>query len=142
MGRESERTLIAGRQPHDDDVLDVLDVWLARQDLHRLVVDNAGIWVVYSTVSAEEQLRVLVLAQFWAVLVQQLTKLVVRVDHSGDTLGGVEASDLNDVVALGPLELVHLFLGAQGAELAHVVLRVPGVEVLVETIEPREKSVS
>jgi len=41
------------------------------------------------------------------------------------TFSGIEARNLDDIVTLRPLELVHLLLGAQVPELAHVELRVP-----------------
>lgn len=86
--------------------------------------------------TTNEELRVLVLAEVGGVLVEELTQPVVGIDDIGDALGGVEASHLYDVVAFGPLELIHLLLRAEAAELSHVVLGVPRIKLLVETIEP------
>ncbi len=38
------------------------------------------------------------------------------------TLGRIEAGNLDNVVALRPLEVIHLFLCAQAAEFSHIEL--------------------
>ncbi len=120
--------MIAGREPHGDDILGELLGLTAVHELHDLVVDDAGIRVVHGTVTADEQLRGF-LVRYLAL--EHLTELDVRVDNVRDTLGRVEASNLDDVITGGPLELVHLVLQAQAAELAHVELRVPRRKLLV-----------
>lgn len=85
--------------------------------------------------ATDQELRCLLLGRL-ASLLQELTKARVGVNDVGDTLGGIEPRDLDDVIASRPLQFVHLFFEAQATELAHVVLRVPWVEVLVQAIEP------
>ena len=55
------------------------------------------------------------------------------------TFSRIESCNLHDVIAFGPLERVHLFLDTQTTELAHVVLRIPSVQILVKTVEPEYK---
>ena len=47
------------------------------------------------------------------------------------TLGGIKPSNLDNVVALRPAKLGHLFLGAKISEFPHVVLGIPNVNVEV-----------
>ena len=101
--------------------------------LHDLIVDDARIGVVDRAVPADEHLRRL---DARVLLREQLAEARVRVDQVRDALGRVEARDLHDVVAHRPPELGHLVLDAQLPELAHVELRVPLVQVLVEPVEP------
>ena len=128
--------MIAGRQPHHDDVLGVVLVLVRVDEVYDLVVDDTGVRIVDSTMSTNQELGHLLLIGNFAGRLQQLAETLVRVDHVGDTLGGIKPSDLDDVVANRPLELVHLFLDTQAAELVHVELRVPWAEVLIKTIKP------
>jgi hypothetical protein len=57
------------------------------------------------------------------------------------TLSRIEASNLNNIVTLGPLKLIHFLLRTQAPELAHVELGVPWVQVLVETVKPERTSI-
>jgi len=54
-----------------------------------------------------------------------MRELSVKMPDGGGkilTLGRIEASNLDNIVALGPLEVIHLFLCAQVAEFPHIVL--------------------
>lgn len=125
-------TLIAGRAAHDNNVARIL---LIRRVYERCdgIVDDARIGVVHRAVTADQEL--------WHFVVGDLAggeaaEACVRVDNVRDALARVETRDLDYVLARGPRKLVHLLLHAQRAELAHVVLRVPRIEVLVQPVEP------
>lgn len=53
------------------------------------------------------------------------------------TFGWIEASDLDNVVTLGPFQLVHFLLGAQASEFTHVKLRIPDNCVNISSTYPR-----
>lgn len=53
---------------------------------------------------------------------EEFTELAARVGDVGNTLGGVESSDLEGMSAAGPPELVHLLLDAYALDLTHVEL--------------------
>lgn len=132
LGEQVILTLIRGRTPHNDDILLVLGIF-AVNERKDLIVDDAGIGIVHSAVTADEQLR----GSLPRSLVrEQLTELRVGIDDVGNTLGGIETCDLDDVVASGEGKGVHLVLGAEATELAHVELRIPWVKLFVQTIEP------
>ncbi len=88
-----------------------------------LVVDDAGIRVVNSAMSTNEQLRDLCYGA--DTTLKQDAELGVRIDDVGNTLGWIETSDLDNKDALGPYELVHLIFGAQAAGLTKIELRNP-----------------
>lgn len=103
--------------------------------MENLVVDNAGVRVIDGTMSADQELgsfRVFNLSARG----EKFPELGVRLEDVGDALGGIESGNLDDVSAAGPPELVHLLFNAHAPELAHVELRVPNAELLVQTIEP------
>lgn len=102
-------------------------------ELDDLIVDDTGIRIVDSTMSANQELGDVLLG---VISRQHLAELRIRIDDVGDTLCRIEAGDLHDVLAGRPLQLMHLVLVAQVAELAHVELSIPVVELLVETVEP------
>lgn len=102
-------------------------------ELDDLVVDDASIGVVDGTVTTNEELRSLFASSLGG---QMLPEEGVGIDNVGDPFGRVEAGDLDDIVALGPLELLHLLFDAKRAEFAHVVRRVPRGEFLVQAIKP------
>ena len=130
-----ERTLVTRWDPHDNDILRVLFVIVGSDQVHDLIVDDASIRVINGTVTTEQELRRLFLGGL-AGRLQELAKARVGVDDVRDTLGRIEPCDLDEVIAGRPLQFSHLLFDAQAAELAHVVLRIPGVEVLVQSIEP------
>ena len=136
---EGKRTLIARRKPHHNDILGVLFVIIGCNQVHDLIVDDACIRVIDGTVTTDQELRCLFIRRLASIL-QELAKARVRVDDVGDALGGIEPCDLDNVIALRPLEFVHLLLEAQATELAHIELRVPWVEVLVQSVEPMQRS--
>jgi hypothetical protein len=105
-----------------------------------LVINDARIGVVHSTVTADQQLRLIFLVEV-GLLPEELTESDIRVYDARDTLGRVEASDLYDVVAFRPSQRIHLFFRAEVVELAHVVLGVPRGKLLVEAIEPSREQV-
>lgn len=49
-----ERTLIAGRKPHDNDVLGVFFVRFRGNDLHHLIVDDASIGIINGTMTTNQ----------------------------------------------------------------------------------------
>ena len=103
--------------------------------MDNLVVDDACVRVINGAVSADQELWNLRFFKLSA-LGEEFTEFGVRLEDVGNPLGGVESSNLNDVFAARPLELVHLLLDAQAPELAHIELRVPDAEFLVQTIKP------
>lgn len=133
-----EHTLVARWDPHDNNILRVLLVIVGCDQVHNLIVYDAGIRVIDSTVTADQELRRLFLSP--AGRLQEFAKARVGVDDVGNTFGRIEPRDLDDVVADRPLELVRLLFNAQTAELAHVVLRVPWAEVLIQSIEPEPQA--
>jgi len=145
-------TLIRRGKPHHNNVLGVFVVRGASDLLQYLIVDDGGIGVIDGAVTAEEQLRVFLLLELRRLFVQEFAELVIGIDHVGNTwrvlgkgmlfdldaitFGGVEAGDLDEVVAVWPVEFSHLLLGAEATELSHIILGIPRVELLVETIKP------
>lgn len=83
--KQRTHTLIAGGYPHNNNVLGELFVWIGVDQLHDFVVDDAGIWIVDGTVSANQKLWVLVLVQIASFLPKQFAELGVGVDDVGDT---------------------------------------------------------
>ena len=126
--------MVAWGNPHDDDILGILPV-LGGDQVEDLVIDNAGVRVVDGTVSTDQELGSLGFFNLSA-LREEFTELGVGLEDVGNTLGWVESSNLDNISTAGPPELVHLLLDAHTPELAHVVLRVPDAELLVQTIEP------
>jgi hypothetical protein len=60
----------------------------------------------------------------------------VRSENIRDSLRWVETSNLGDVLAFGESELVGTLVHARHFELMHIVLCIPAVELLVQTIKP------
>ena len=95
-------------------------------------------WIIDSTMSADKQLRRLLVVDF---ALKKLAEPVIRVDDAGDAFGGVETSDLDDLAAIEyyisdlrskahvvpcrPLQLIGSFFRTKCPELSHIVLRVP-----------------
>lgn len=100
-----------------------------------LVIDNASVRIIDGAVATDQELGNLRFLSL-SVRSEEFTELGVRLEDVGDTLSGVEPGNLDDISTAGPLELVHLLLDTHAPELAHVVLRVPDAELLVQTIEP------
>jgi hypothetical protein len=96
------------------------------------------IGVVDGSVPTDQQLRVLILSQVRLSRLQEAAEPRVRVDDVRNSLRRIKASDLNDVLANRPLQLVHLFFHTHVAEFSHVEGRIPRVKVLVQTIEPKK----
>ncbi len=69
-------------------------------------------------------------------LLEEASESNVRVDDIRNSLGWVESSNLDNVVPVWPLELVHLLFETKVAELSHVEGRVPWSKFFVETIKP------
>ena len=103
--------------------------------MENLVIDNTSVRIIDGTVATDQELGNF---RFLGLSVggEEFAELGIRLEDVGDTLGGVESGDLDDVFTAGPLELVHLLLDAHAPELAHVVLRIPDAELLVQTIKP------
>lgn len=115
VGEQGVDQLIVGVQTHDAHILDQVRI-VALKLAHALIVDQTSIRVVNGTIAAHHQLGDIGNAG----LVALATELSIRVDDSGDTLRGIETSDLDDVLASGPIELsperanvsdVHLIMG-------------------------------
>jgi len=132
--KNTRLTLVTWGNPHNDNILGVLLV-LAGDQVENLVIDNASIRIIDGTMSTDQELGNL---RFLSLSVsrEERTELGVRLEDVGDTLGGIESGNLDDIFATGPLELVHLLFDAHAPELAHVVLRVPDAELLVKAIKP------
>lgn len=127
-------TLVTWGNPHNDDILGVLVVLCGNQ-MENLVIDDASVRVIHGTVSADQELGNL--GHFSpSVCGEEAAELGVGFEDVGDTLGGVESCDLDNILAAGPPELVHLLLDAHTPELAHVELGVPNAELLVQAIKP------
>jgi hypothetical protein len=105
---QMKRTLITGRQPHDDDVLRILLILVAVDEAHRLIVDERRVRVVDRAMSTDEELRRSSIRN--VVLLEQLTQPRVRINDVGNAFGGVEARYLDDILAGGPGKLIHLLL--------------------------------
>ena len=103
--------------------------------MENLVIDDAGVRVVDGTVSTDQELGSLRFFDLSARR-EEFAELGVRLENVGNTLGRVESSNLDNISTAGPPELVHLFLDTHAPEFAHVELRVPDAELLVQTIEP------
>jgi len=78
-------TLITWRKPHDDNVLCIYIVRFARKNLHGLVVDDAGIGVVNGTMTAEQQLWVLLFSKIGRPLFEEVAELIIGVDNIWNT---------------------------------------------------------
>ena len=100
-----------------------------------MVIDNTSVRIVDSAVSTDQELGDL---RFFSLSVrgEEFAELGVRLEDVGDTLGGIESGNLDNIFTAGPTKLVHLLLDAQAPELAHVKLRVPDAELFVQTIKP------
>lgn len=48
------RTLITRRQSHNDDILRELDIRLGIDQLHYLIINDACIWIINSTMSTDQ----------------------------------------------------------------------------------------
>ena len=103
--------------------------------MQNLIIDNAGIRVIDSAVSTDQELGDLGFLGL-SVGCEEFTELGVRLKDVGDTLGGIETGDLDDILAAWPPKLVHLLLDAHTPELAHVELSIPDAKFLVQTIKP------
>jgi hypothetical protein len=103
-----------------------------------LVIYNDGIGIIHSSMTANQQLRLVVLVHVRSVRLEEFAELHVRVNDVRNTLRWVEASNLYKIFAIRPFELVHLFFGAKVAEFGHVIVRVPGMKLFVETVQPSE----
>ena len=132
--KKSRLTLVTWGNPHDNNILGVLLI-LGSNQVENLVIDNTGVGVIDGTVSTDQELRSLSFFNLSA-RGEEFAELGVRLENVGDTLGGVESGNLDDVSTAGPSELVHLLFDAHAPELAHIELRVPDAELLVQTIEP------
>jgi hypothetical protein len=108
-------------------------IFLTLQLGHDLVIDDASIRVINGTMTTKKKLGMLVGIDL--VVLQQFPEFVVRVDHVRDTFGRIETRNLDKVLALRPLKYIHLLLPAQIAEHTHVVHRVPGWEMFIETVQ-------
>lgn len=122
MGKQRVESLIDWAQAHDRNIL--LQVWVILVDeFHSLVVDQRAIGVVGRAMAASKTLLVLrrrIIAIFDAALHNQLRcflnrhifevvlpELSIRLDKIWDTLGGIEARDLDDVLAGWVVKLCH-----------------------------------
>ena len=103
--------------------------------MENLVIDDAGVRIVDGTVTTDQELGNLRSFELSARR-EEFAELDVRLKDVGNTLGGVEPSNLDNISTAGPPELVHLLLDTHAPELAHVELRVPDAELLVQSIEP------
>ena len=132
--KKNQLTLVTWGNPHNDDILGVLLV-LGDNQVENLVIDNTSVRIVDSTVSADQELGDL---RFFSLSVsgEEFAELGVGLEDVGDTLRGIEPSNLDNIFTTGPPKLVHLLLDAQAPELAHVKLRVPDSELFVQAIEP------
>ena len=131
---EIQLTLVTWGDPHNNDILGVLVVLCGNQ-MEDLVVDNASVRVIDGTVSADQELGNL--GHFGlSVFGEEFAELGVGFENVGDTLGGVESCNLDDIFAAGPRKFIHLLLDAHAPELAHVELRVPDTEFLIQAIKP------
>lgn len=110
---------------------------LAMDEWRKVIVAYIGI--VHRSVPTDQQLRVLILAQVRLRGLQEAAEPNVRVDHIRNSLCRVKASNLHDIVARRPLQLIHLLFRTQVAEFSHVEGRIPMVEVLVQTVQPESK---
>lgn len=90
--------------------------------------------------STNQHLGVILIVEICGVRLEEATEPDIRVDDIRDTLSRVETGDLDDIVAVGPAELVHLLLDAQIAELSHVERRVPRGQLLVKSVQPLKGS--
>lgn len=81
----SERTLIAGRKPHNNDVLGVFDVRFRGKDLHYLIIDDAGIGIINGTMTTNQELRMFFLRQLRRLFFEKKAEFVVRINDVGDT---------------------------------------------------------
>ena len=66
-------TLIAGWQPHDHNVFRELNILLRVDELHHLVIDDAGVGIVDSTVTTDQKLRGVIVV-IWSVLGKEVTE--------------------------------------------------------------------
>jgi len=73
----STHTLIARWDTHDDDIVSIFVVGFGGEDLHDLVIDNAGIWVINGAVTTEEQLRVFFFREIFCFFLKQVAESVV-----------------------------------------------------------------
>ena len=135
-GHEGVEDLVRGADAHDDDV--GLEVFVLRcEGVHGFLVDAERVGVVDCAVAGDDELRGVLLGDVFHV---RAAEFGVRGEHVRNSLCGVEACDLHDVLAGGVVEGGHAVAEALRFELVHVVLDVPVVHLLVQAIEPVRSS--
>lgn len=152
VGQERVDELIVGVQAHDADILDQVRI-VSLELAHGLVVDQAGIGVIDGAVAADDQLGNV----GDACILAAAAELGVRVNDGGNTLGGIESRNLDDVLASRPVELsptsksassklflvredLHALRVACNIVNVAIVTRIPLVEMLVQAVKPISRS--
>jgi len=147
IGNDGVEKLIIGVQTHDANVLDEMGVVVLNL-VHSLVINDAAIRIINGTVSTAREVSTC--RYQWmkddlhdelrnvsdTSLVSTATELSISINDGGNTLGGVESSNLGNVLADGILELGHSRGMAGHVVDVGIVTSIPLVEVLVQAIEP------
>ena len=132
VGHEHVEELVHGANAHDDYV--VFDVGVEFIELlFCLIEDDGCIGVVDGAVAGNDKLWDLLDGLVFHIF---SPKDGVRSKNVGDTLGGIETSDLCDIWACWECQAIGTLVQAGRLKLVHVVLCVPTVQLLVQTIEP------
>lgn len=115
VGNDGVEKLIVGVQTHDANVLDEMRVVVFNL-VHGLVINDAAVRIINGTVSATREVRqysMLIVNDLHnelrnindASLVSSAAELSISVNDGGNTLGGVESSNLGNVLAVGVSKL-------------------------------------
>jgi hypothetical protein len=125
--------LITGGKSHDANVGCKGGDVIFLQEGHDLIVDDCCVGIVNGAVPDDGEL--------WCpgsgnLVVEDLSRFDVRANDVGDSLGGIETCDLDNVLAEGVEEFGHSPFIAHGAEHLHVVLLIVRPHRFAETIKP------
>jgi hypothetical protein len=132
VSHEDVEDLIGRSDAHHDDVVFDVGILLV-QGLFCVVEDDSCIGIIDRAVAGDDELGNFLERLILHVFAAQNS---VRSENIRDSLRWVETSNLGDVLAFGESELVGTLVHARHFELMHIVLCIPAVELLVQTIKP------